>query len=117
MTVTETDKMDWIPIDIGHCICLDKREHLHIIPYNPFFIDLGLCLCQCEHTLNWVVTFIKFEHNICPINVPVTVTETDTETGTNEMATIPSSTSVSVQYKHPHIILYQPFLSVWASVI
>ena len=52
-TETETDKKGLNPIDIGHCICLGQYEHLHTIPYNPFFIGLGLSLglCQCEHTL------------------------------------------------------------------
>ena len=53
LTETETDKMGLKPIDIGHCIYLGQYEHLHIIPYNPFFVGLGfgLGLCQCEHTL------------------------------------------------------------------
>ena len=48
-TETETDKMGLKPIDICHCICLGQYEHLHTIPYNPFFI--GRSLYQCEHTL------------------------------------------------------------------
>ena len=51
-TETETEKMGLKPIDIGHCICLGQNEHLHTIPYNPFFISLGRGLCQCEQTLN-----------------------------------------------------------------
>ena len=51
LTETETEKMGLKAIDIGHCICLGQYEHLHTIPYNPCFIDLGLSLRQCEHTL------------------------------------------------------------------
>ena len=51
LKVTETDKMGLKPIDIGYCICFGQYEHLHTIPYNPFFIVLNLDLCQCEHTL------------------------------------------------------------------
>ena len=41
-TDTETDKMGLKHFDIGHSICLGQYEHLHTIPYNQFFIRLGL---------------------------------------------------------------------------
>ena len=53
LTETETDEICLKPIDICHYIGLGQYEHLHTIPHNPFFIGLGLGLCQCEDTLKW----------------------------------------------------------------
>ena len=45
-TKTETHAIPTEPNDISISV---QNEHFHTIKHKPFFIDLCIGLCQCEH--------------------------------------------------------------------
>ena len=48
---TEPIKWVWNPLTSDTVSVLVQYEHLHTIPYDPFYIGLVSVSSQCEHTL------------------------------------------------------------------